>query len=211
MLYWLFPVGEGGSYPPGARLVPARTPGEVRERVMRKYGGTIAALLEPGEEIDGFIGFRLSKAIPSPPRARMAAKIPPSPLRRWWMGGGWDTMAGQLVTAVGGSADTIRRAVWVRTSTRVAIMPGGIDRPLGIIASYDLSQVGIRPGWTPPDPARGEGDRVDVAFADGSWLGLRGIDLTVPGSAKGYPVAQLITQLAGPPVTAALLPALGRR
>jgi hypothetical protein len=211
MLYWLFPVGEGGSYPPGARLVPARTAQEVRERVRRKYAGRIAALLQPGEVIDGFIGFRLTKAVPSPPRTRMAAKVPPSPLKRWWMGGGWDTMAGQLVMAIGGSADTTRRAVWVRTAVRIVIMLGEIDRPLGIIAAYDLPQVGIRPGWTPPDPARGEGDRVDVAFADGSWLGLYGSDLNVPGSTKGFPIAELIAELAGPPATAAVLPPVGRR
>jgi len=203
--------GVHGTYMPvGARLIPARTPADVQERVTLKYGETVARLLDPGEELCGFIGFSLGEHIPYPPRSTMTAKVPPSPVKHWWMGGGWDTMAGQLVIAVGGSGETVRRAVWVRTDRRIVIMAGETDSTRGITVQYDPRQVGVLPGWTPPDPAQGQARRVDIAFADGSWVGLWGSDRCVPGSTEGYPIPRLIAELAGPPVTATVMPPLGR-
>lgn len=209
--YRLFPVGEGRSYPPGARLVPARTAEEVRERVARKYSDRVARCLDDGEKIAGFIGFAFGEHVPQPPGA-LGRKAGPMPIRNWWMGGGWDSLAGQLITAVGGSKDSAaslpadRHLVWVRTDRRVAVMDGPTDSPTYIMASLGLGQVGVRPGDYLGDPAKGQGDRVDIAFVDGSWLGLRGYDLQVPGSTEGHAERLLLAELAGQPVVAEVQP-----
>jgi hypothetical protein len=212
--YKLFPAGEGGSYPPGARLVPARTADEVRQRFMRRYGDRVARVLNDDEEIVGFVGFALGDHVPQPPGA-IGRKTGPSPVRQWWMGGGWDSLAGQLITAVGGSKDSAvdlpadRHLVWVRTDKRVAIMDGPTDNPTYVKAYFGLGQVGVRPGDYLGDPAKGQGDRVDIAFADGSWIGLRGYDLNVPGSTEKHAERMLLAELAGPPVVSQVQPAVG--
>jgi hypothetical protein len=200
-----------GTYAPvGARLVPARTAAEVKERSLRKYHDTVAAFLDEGEQIDGFIRFALDKHVPQPPRGNLEAKIGPNPLKHWWMGGGWNSMAGHLVVTIGSSRSAVDRCeLWVRTDRRVVLMAGGMDNPLCVDAEYGLSQVGLRPDWQ-PGQTNGEPRRVDIAFADGSWLGLQGYDHDVPGTTEGFPQRDLLAELAGPPVTASCLPAMGR-
>jgi hypothetical protein len=208
-----------GSYAPvGARLVPARTAAEVKERILPKFHDKVAALLPEDEQIDGFIGFALdAEHVPQPPGSRLGAKIGPNPIKHWWMGGDWNSLAGRLIVVLGGSRThdltgpsvIDRHRVWVRTSRRIVIMAGSIDNPLWIETDFGLDQVGLRPGWQPGDD-KSEPSRIDIAFADGSWLGLEGYELNVPGSTEGFPVRDLLAELAGPPVTATCLPARGR-
>jgi hypothetical protein len=207
-----------GTYAPvGARLVPARTAAEVKERSLRKYHDTVVAFLNEGEQIDGFIRFALDEHVPQPPRGNLEAKIGPNPLKHWWMGGGWDSMAGHLVVTIGssrthelnGPSVVDRCELWVRTDRRVVLMAGGMDNPLCVDAEYGLGQVGLRPDWQ-PGQTNGEPRRVDIAFADGSWLGLQGYDHDVPGPTEGFPERDLLAELVGAPVTASCLPAMGR-
>jgi hypothetical protein len=215
---WLFQV-DGSYMPIGARPIPARTAAEVKERSLRNYHDRVAALLPEDEQIDGFIGFALdAEHVPQPPGGRLGAKIGPNPVKHWWMGGDWDSLAGQLIITLGGSRThdltgpsvTDRNRLWVRTSRRVVIMAGGMEKPLWIETNLGLDQVGVRPGWHPGDPAKGEPRRIDIAFIDGSWLGLQGYDLHVPGSTEDFAAAALLAELAGPSVTATCLPARGR-
>ena len=218
MLYKVFPGNGTSSFPAGARLVPARTAAEVRERSMRKYGGRFTGVLRQGERIEGFIGFALSgDHVPQPPRVGVEAKLGPNPLKDWWMGGGWDSAAGQLVIAGGSSRSHDahmpsaydRHFMLARTSHRFLILIGAMDgagdvKRDNILAQYGLNQLGIRPDWQPQD--HGNPERVDIAFIDGSWLGLLGYDSAVPGPTEGWPVRDLLAELAGPPVTGTLLP-----
>jgi hypothetical protein len=216
-LYWVSPDDGTGSFPAGARLVPARTAAEVRERTLLKYHDRVAALLPEDEQIDGFIGFALDEHVPQPPGSRLGAKIGPNPIKHWWMGGDWNSLAGRLIIALGGSRThdltgpsvMDRNRVWVRTDHRIVIMAGGIDNPLWIETDFGLDQVGLRPGWQFRQ-FTGERRQVDIAFIDGSWLGLQGYDLDVPGSTEELAEAALLAELAGPSVTAACLPARGR-
>lgn len=216
LLYWLSPA-DGSYMPAGARFVPARTAGEVRERCMRKYGGLVAKRLHDDEEIEGFIGFEVDEHVPEPPRTGLTAKIGPLPIRHWWMGGDWDSMAGQFLIAIGGShaADSrggrfrSRARLWIRTRHRIVIAGGSMDNPLWTEAEYAPGQAGLRPGWR-PSPRGNDFRRVDIAFADGSWVGLNAREANVPGATEDYtPIRDLLAELAGPPVTATVLPALG--
>lgn len=62
----------------------------------------------------------------------------------WWMGGGWDSMAGRLVARIGisrthelnGLSVVDRCELWVRTDRRVVLMVGGMDTPLCADAEY---------------------------------------------------------------------------
>ncbi|MBO0801633.1 MAG: hypothetical protein J2P25_00955 [Nocardiopsaceae bacterium] len=127
------------------------------------------------------------------------------------MGGGWDSMAGELVVAVGGSRNLNyiekfdRSLTWIRTSARVVIMHDSPDHDGRLVTEYEAGQVGIRPDWQPGERSQ----RVDVAFADGSWIGFRAKS-RVPGGAEDHAVRDLLAELAGPPVTATVLPPLGR-
>jgi hypothetical protein len=56
------------------------------------------------------------------------------------------------------------------------------------------------PSGAPGDPAGGWPYRVDIAFADGSWLGVTGLTTRVPGGTVGYPDRDLLAELAGPPI-----------
>lgn len=217
-LWNMFPGNGTSGIPAGARFVPARTAAEVRERSMRKYGSRFTEILDEGEELEGFIGFALSgDHVPQPPRAGLEAKIGPNPLKKWWMGGEWESMAGKLNIAAGSSrthdpampSATDRHFMLTRTSRRILIMIGSMDSPEGpkrhdTIAEYPVSQIGIHPAWQPQES--GDVERVDIAFADGSWLGLLGYDSAVPGPTDGWPVRDLLAELAGPPVVSTVLP-----
>lgn len=222
-LYWLFPSpngdGRDGIMPAGARFLPAKTAAEVHERVMRKYGEGIAKLVNEGEELHGFTEFFFDENIPQPPRIGLAAKIGPNPLKQWWMGGGWDTMAGRLVVQIGSSryhdynssGVHPRGEMLVRTSRRILIIAGNMERQAWTDGEYAPDQIGIRPGWRPGDRTKGENPyRVDIAFADGSWLGAIGSNPRVPGGSSVDAGRDLLAELVGPPVTASVLPALGR-
>lgn len=216
MMYTAFPGNGTSGIPAGARFVPARTPDEVLERVMRKYHDSVASVLDDGEDIVGFIGFALNDRVPQPPRFGLEAKIGPNPLQHWWMGGDWDSMAGQLLRAIGssrqyGTTDSVvadRQQIWIRTSRRVVIAGWRMSNPTSEYASYSLDQVGIHPGWQPH--ATDDVFRVDIAYADGSWLGLEEFDEEIPGPMEGFPARDLLARLAGPPVTAAPLPPIRR-
>lgn len=218
LLYTLFP-GGGNYIPAGAKFVPAETAAEVQERAMRKYGNEILRLLDDGEELRGFSQFLLDEKVPQPPRGGIEAKIGPNPVKRWWMGGDWNTLAGQLNIAIGGSryhdpdgsGVHPRRELLIRTSRRVMIWDGSMETPVCLAGQYALDQIGLRPGWRPDDPANGDDARVDIAFADGSWLGVIGTnDAKIPGGATTRAQRDLLASLVGPPVTASVLPALGR-
>lgn len=212
---WLLQLHGSDDWPVGARLIPAKTPDEARERSIRRYGDRVAKVLREGEEIEGFIQFVTDDHVPQPPRVKLEAKIGPNKLRHWWMGGDWNTAAGKLVMRLGntrehdGSGAITRRQLLVRTRSRIVITAGSMYNPLWILAEYSFDQIGLRPGWQPGDPAKGEGDRVDIAFSDGSWIGVIGQDHDVPGSTEDFVIRDLIAQLIGPPVTATVLPALG--
>lgn len=195
--------------PRGARFVPARTPDEVQDRCMRKYGGAIVDLLGKEETLEGFADFGLDENVPLPPQPGLGLK---EPAGGWWMGGGWDTTAGQLLKRVADTRTRDQKIVsvlyrgmfWIRTSRRVLVMSGNMETPAASIGEYEPGQVGLRPGWEPADSYR-----VDIAFADGSWLGVTGLTTRVPGGTEGYPDRDLLARLAGPPVTKETLPAFG--
>lgn len=214
VLYWLFPV-SGKYMPPGARFVPARTAEEVRERCLFKYKDSVAQHIDPGEEILGFVGFVLDDNVPQPPRTDLGKKVGPNRLKHWWMGGDWDTMAGQLLIGIGSirvrsmtsySGPLPRHLVFVRTASSIVILRGDMDGAVSPGFTYGLDQVGVSPGWQPNDH---DPRRIDIAFADGSWLGLTGTDINVPGDTEGCPIRDLLAELAGPPVTTTVLPARG--
>lgn len=214
--------------PEGAEFVPARTPQEVLQRCARRYGDNIAGLLDADETLTGFVDLGLDQHVPRPPQPGLDQ---PEPAARW-MGGDWDSTAGQLVTSIDGVGPRNQKSLtvlyrgllWIRTSRRVLILAGNMETPAASGGEYPLDQVGLRPGWAPwtaPDGidrhligrapgrvlARGAGDtgggspyRVDIAFADGSWLGVTGLTTRVPGGTVGYPDRDLLAELAGPPI-----------
>ena len=212
--------GGTASMPPGARFLKASTPADAQQRIMRKYGEGIAQLLEEDERLVGFTQFLLDDNVPQPPRGGIEARIGPNPLRHWWMGGGWDTMAGELVGRIGRSrlenekihTMPARRQLLIRTDRRIVIRNETMEDPGSVIAEYGLSQIGISPARRPSGGAADdEGWRVDIAFADGSWVGATGTnDNYVPGGSEFPADRDLLAELVGPPVTATVLPALGR-
>lgn len=198
-----------GSYMPvGAKPIPARTAAEVRKRCILGYAKRVASYLDEDERIDGFVRFEINDRVPQPPGSSLSSTTGPSKLKHWWMGGDWNSIAGRLLVAVGGtSGHAVRHLLWVRTNRRVAVMDGPMDNPMVIDFSFGLDQVGVQPGWQP----YGGGDmrRVDVAFADGSWLGVKSSIAEVPGGAEESAVRDLLVELAGPPVVTEVQPAVG--
>lgn len=202
------------SMPRGAQFVPARTADEVAERCTHRYGGAIRDLdlLAEDETLVGFADFGLDDNVPLPPRH---GQEPLDPTREWWMGGGWDTTAGRLLTSIDSARTKDQKSVsvlyrgmlWIRTSRRILILSGNMETPASSCGEYAHDQVGLRPDWEPADPARAEKPyRVDIAFADGSWLGVTGLTTRVPGGKEGYPDRDLLARLAGPPATETTLP-----
>jgi hypothetical protein len=195
--------------PRGAEFVPARTADEVAERCMLRYGGAIADLdvLAPDETLTGFTDFGFDGNVPLPPHP---GHEPLDPARDWWMGGRWDSTAGQLLTAIDdartkdqkGVSVLYRGMLWIRTSRRVLVLSGNMETTAASCGEYPLEAVGLHPGWQPADGSY----RVDIAFADGSWLGATGLTTRVPGGKEGHPDRDLLARLAGDPVTETTLP-----
>lgn len=201
--------------PAGARYIPARTAEDVRERCARKYIDNIEALdiLEPGEKLIGFADCGLDQNVPLPPQPGIPQK---EPAGGWWMGGDWDSTAGKLLMGINSIRTKDQKIVsvlyrgmlWIRTGKRVLVLTGNMETPAASIGEYKLDQVGLRPEWTAESAAEaGTPYRVDVAFADGSWLGVTGLTTRVPGGTEGYPDRDLFVELAGDPVRAETLPA----
>ncbi|MCL2584200.1 MAG: hypothetical protein FWE35_17285 [Streptosporangiales bacterium] len=202
--------------PAGARYIPARTADEVRERCTRKFAGGIRDLdiLEKDETLAGFADCGLDQNVPLPPQTGIDQKAPAG---GWWMGGDWDSTAGKLLTSINIIRTKDQKIVsvlyrgmlWVRTSRRVLVLTGNMETPAASVGEYRLDQVGLRPEWSAGSAAEaGTPYRVDIAFADGSWLGVTGLTTRVPGGTEGYPDRELFTELAGKPVRAETLPAL---
>lgn len=219
LFYTLFP--GGGTYmPAGAKFVPASTGPEVHERIMRKHGDSIRRLLRDDEELQGFADFFISEKVPQPPRNRPDDKSRPNPLKRWWMGGDWSSMAGQLNIYFGGSrirgeqgtSILARDGLLIRTSQRIMIWKGTIEKPMHLLTEYGLDQIGVRPDWNRYWTEYESTSRVDVGFPDGSWLGVNsGCSSATPGGATSEAARDLFASLAGKPVSAEALPALGRK
>jgi hypothetical protein len=215
IFYALFP-GGGVYMPAGAKFVPAQTAAEMQERLTRKFGQGITKLLDEDEHLVGFADFLIDENVPQPPRIGIEAKIGPSRRKHWRMGGGWDTAAGQLIMRIGGSRGhrgiLPRDELLIRTDRRVMIWRGNMERPAWIDAEYGLNQIGIRPDWQPIDRSSLDDRwRVDIAFPDGSWIGVNGASGHVPGGSEFPAGRDLLAELAGPPVAAYPLPALGRQ
>jgi hypothetical protein len=172
---------------------------------MIKHRDRIAEFVHPSEEIAGFIGCYLDDHVPQPPRTGIGARVGPVPVKNWWMGGGWDSAAGRLVTAAGSTRDwelgqpstTNRHMTWVRTSQRILVLIGPMSAPDHVIGEYAPDQVGLRSSWT---PLKGQPHRVDIAFSDGSWLGILASIGGIPGPVKDLAQRSLLVELAGPPV-----------
>lgn len=186
---------------------------------MRAHGETIRKLLRDNEELSGFAQFSITEKAPQPPRGAIEASVGPNPLKRWWMGGDWGSMAGQLNIRFGGSRYSNpdnsgirpRHGLLIRTSQRVMIWGGSMRTPVDFLAEYALDQIGLAPGWQPDDSTNGQVTRVDIAFPDGSWLGVTsGATSNIPGRSTNRAGRDLLAELLGPPVTADTLPALGR-
>lgn len=202
-----------GTYAPiGARAIPARTAAEVRERIMRGHDLKYVAArvnLAPGEEIEGFISFDIGRNVPQPPLT--GTRRPHMLLRKSWMSGDWDSMAGKLIIAIGhtyGIDDNdlrmtrIRIQTLVRTSHKIVILRSTSDatpKDRTPIAEYRHDEIGVRPGWR---PYQNRPERVDIGFADGSWVGVeRHPYAGIAGGTEGHPERDLLAELAGPPVT----------
>lgn len=203
------------SMPAGARYIPARTADEVRERCTRKYAAAIRDLdvLKENETLTGFADCGLDQHVPLPPQPGMDQK---EPAGGWWMGGDWDSTAGKLLAGIAAARTKDQKIVsvlyrgmlWVRTSQRVLVLTGNMETPAASVGEYALDQVGLRPEWSADSAAEaGTPYRVDIAFADGSWLGITGLTTRVPGGTEGYPDRDLFRELAGEPVRAETLPA----
>jgi hypothetical protein len=186
---------------------------------MGKHGDTILKLLNDGEELQGFAEFSVTDKAPQPPRGGIEAKVGPNPLKHWWMGGDWNTVAGQFNITLGNSryhdfdssGVRSRHRLFIRTSRRVMIWRGDMETPMMMNAEFPLNQIGLRPGWRAGDPANGDNCRVDIAFPDGSWIGvISGTHPNIPGGSTNEAARDLLAELVGPPVTAEALPALGR-
>lgn len=202
------------SMPAGARYIPARTADDVRERCTRKYAAGIKGLdvLAEGETLTGFADCGLDQNVPLPPQPGLDQK---EPAGGWWMGGDWDSTAGKLLTSINVIRTKDQKIVsvlyrgmlWIRTSKRVLVLTGNMETPAASVGEYPLDQVGLRPEWTADSSSEaGTPYRVDIAFADGSWLGVTGLTTRVPGGTEGYPDRDLFAELAGKPACTETLP-----
>lgn len=219
ILYTLFP-GGGNYIPAGAKMLKASTAADALQRIMRKYGEVVSEVVDEDDRLVGFTQFLLDEKVPQPPQSGIGAKVGPNPLKHWWMGGGWDSIAGELVGRIGRSHlenemihDTPPRdLLLIRTDRRAMIWSGNMEHPGLPMAEYGLDQIGISPAWRPGGSAADdEGWRVDIAFPDGSWVGAVGANGNyVPGGSEFPADRDLLAELLGPPVTATVLPALGR-
>lgn len=206
---------KGDDRPIGARDLRAGTAAEAQSRLAgsRSHRQIAQRLnLAPGEELQGFVTISFNEHVPQPPATGVLGRAV-GPVRKSWMGGGWDSMAGRLLITIGRSTASAlemvadltlddanrvlpRGQVWVRTSHRILLFPS-IEGQDPATAEYRPGEIGVRPGWQ-PDPK--QPGRVDIAFADGSWIGVEAKDSGVPGGSAPTVARDLLVRLAGPPV-----------
>jgi hypothetical protein len=180
------------------------TAAELNEASLRLYGRHFAGLLQDGEELRGIPGFQLTDNVPRPPAELIYGAARLSLLRRMqenkkyrnsesyrfklaghggtWMGGDWDSDAGKFVLAVGDwpMRPGLIANYLVFTSRRVLLISGLFLKsikpykltPPRLQVEYQPGDISIRTGW--PGTAKGYIYRVDLAFPDGSWVGIEG-------------------------------------
>jgi hypothetical protein len=210
------------------------TTAELNEASLRIYGRYFASLLQDGEELLGIPAFELTRNIPRPPAELIYAEAGLPVIGRMyenhkyndsaryrfklaghggtWMGGDWDSDAGKFAIAVGNWPMRPRLIAnyLVFTSHRVLLTSGvhisvrkpGTFIPPTLRMQYRPGDLTIRPGW--PGTAKGYTYRVDLAFPDGSWIGVEGTglgDCTVcTGNSPALLYRDLIAELLGFPV-----------
>jgi hypothetical protein len=180
------------------------TTDELNSASIRRYGQYFAGLLHDGEELRGIPAFKLTENVPRPPAELIhgEARLPlvgrmyenhkyhDSERYRFklaghggtWMGGDWDSDAGKFAIAAGGWGVRPRSIAnyLVFTSFRVLLASDrypiaekpGTFIPPRLQMEYRAGDIAIRPGW--PGTSKGYIYRVDLAFSDGSWIGIQG-------------------------------------
>jgi hypothetical protein len=210
------------------------TTAELNEASLRLYGRYFVGLLQDGEELLGLPAFMLTENVPRPPadllygegglpvvgRIYENHKYNDSERYRFklaghggtWMGGDWDGDAGRFAIAAGDWPARPRFITnyLVFTSSRVLLTsdvfiastrPDKFTPPT-LQMEYRPGDISIRPGW--PGTAKHYIYRVDLAFPDGSWIGIEGTNhgrCTIDtGTSPALLYRDLIAELLGFPV-----------
>jgi hypothetical protein len=211
------------------------TAAELNEASLRLYGKHFVGLLQEGEELRGIPSFELTDNIPRPPAeliygadrlpllGRMYENHKYNDSERYrfklsghggtWMGGDWDSNAGEFALSAGHwlvernlidnyLVFTNRRLLLVSGPFLARIKPYTLV-PAKLQREFRSGFISIRPGW--PGTAKGYIYRVDLAFPDGSWIGIEGTGggycsiATGDNSSRLY--RDLIAELLGFPVS----------
>jgi hypothetical protein len=168
-------------------------PTELLKWEMDRYGDDVAELLAPGERLLGIVDPDVS-GNPKPPRRLLPKRslIDRVVAVQTWqlldpimntitkasagdmLGGGWESLAGQLVVAVVGAHQQgvlqTGRLFLAFTDRRQLLVAGRPVRykPSHLLLEYPRGELRPRTGWV-PDSRRA---RIDVEFSDGSWVGF---------------------------------------